>query len=104
MLADELPPGGLAAARSRRDAVAAQDLGHPHVRDSKAELERLALNPAVAPARVLSGELKHQFPALRVAGRVWAGRALTEGGPLPPDQIAVPAEQGLRPRQQRREA
>ena len=31
LLADELPPGGLAAAGSRRDALAAQDPGHLHV-------------------------------------------------------------------------
>lgn len=82
----------LAASRNRRDASAAQDLGHAHMRDLKAEPEFLALNAAVAPARVLSGQLKDQLPPPRVAVRAWAWRASVEGGPFATDQIAMPAE------------
>jgi hypothetical protein len=104
VLADEFPPAGLAAARSGRDALAAQDLGHPHVGNLKAQLQRLALDALVPPARVLSGEAKDTLTPLRVAHRARARRASMEGDPLAPDQVAVPAEQGLRPGQQRRQA
>lgn len=56
VLPDELAPGGLATARSRRDAMAAQDPGHMCVGDPEAELECLALHAAIAQAKVLSGE------------------------------------------------
>src|SRR5262245_30540928 len=90
LLADELPPGGLAAARSGRDALAAQDPGHLHVGDAKPELERLALDAPVPPARILSGEPQNQRPPLRIAGRTLPGRALAKGRPLTADQITVP--------------
>src|SRR5215470_5931891 len=50
---------------------------------------------AGSPSPGSLGELKDQLPPLRVAGRAWAWRASVEGGRLAPDQIAVPAEQGL---------
>jgi hypothetical protein len=96
VLADELPPGGMAAAVSRREALAAQDPGHLHVCDPKAELDHLPLNPAVAPSRVLLRQLQSQRPPLGVAHWALAPRPLAEGCPLAPDQIAMPAEQRLR--------
>jgi hypothetical protein len=82
VLTDELAPGGLAAPRSRRDALAAQDLGHSHVRDLEAQLECLALDALVAPARVLFRELEDQRPPLGVAGGTLPRRALPKGRPL----------------------
>src|SRR5262249_44719617 len=99
VLADELPPARLAATRRRRNVLAAQDPGHLHVGDRKAELERLDLMPPIGPGWVLRGELQKALPPLRIASRTLPGRALAKGRPLAADQIAVPAEQGLRPRQ-----
>ena len=79
VLTDELAPGGLAAPRSRRDA---QELGHSHVRDLEAQLERLALDALVAPARVLFRELQDQRPPLGVAGRTLPRRACRKAAHL----------------------
>jgi hypothetical protein len=70
------------------------------VGDLEAKLERFALDPPIAPARVLPAEAKDQLPQLRIAGTAWTWRTLAKGAPLAADQIAVPAEQGLRTGQQ----
>ena len=44
----------------------AEDLGDAHVGDAEAELERLTLNPSVAPARVLAGKSEDQLPKLGI--------------------------------------
>jgi len=81
-LADDLPPADLAAARSGRDALAAQDPGHLHVGDSKPELQRLALDAPVPPTRILSGEPQNHRPPLRIAARRLPGRALGKAAHL----------------------
>jgi hypothetical protein len=49
----ELPPGRARAARRRADARSAQDLIDGGRRDRDAELGQLAVDPAVAPQRIL---------------------------------------------------
>ena len=100
VLADELAPAALAAASSGRDALAAQDLGHAHVGDPKAEFERLALDSAVAPGGILAGEPHDQVSPLAMAGRALPRWASGKGAPLAADQLAMPAEQGCWSRQQ----
>ena len=76
VVADELPPVGPAAARSRRGALAcAGSWPRPMWEKTKAELERFALNLPVAPARVLAGETRHDSRRIgSPAGRGRGGR------------------------------
>lgn len=94
MLANEFRPGALAPARSGRDPAAAKDLGDSHVGDPEAELEELALDPPVTPARVLPGKSEVELPKLRIASlQTWWPAAVS--GPLSADELAMPAKQGL---------
>ena len=62
---------------------------------SVTELEQLARDAAVAPAFVLPGELQDEFVELAAGSRSLAAWSSPVGGPLAPDQLSVPAEQGL---------
>jgi hypothetical protein len=57
----ELPPAGVGVSdRGRWDAVALQDPGDRGGADAVAEVEQLALDPLISPARVLPGHAHHQ--------------------------------------------
>ena len=56
-----------------------------------AELEQLALDPLVSPARVLGGEPLHQRGDL---GADWRPSCPVRVGPLAINQAAVPAQDG----------
>src|SRR5919202_453321 len=62
-----------------------------------AELVQFAPNALVAPGGVLPGQTRDQLA--HAGGERWSTETppLPEGGPLPADQLAVPAEQRLRP-------
>jgi hypothetical protein len=80
-----------ASVRDRRRGGA----GWPDARGSKDDAHRgqLALDPAVAPGGVLPGQSTgDRHRAGRDARSTWAAGI----GPFPPDQVPVPAEQGLR--------
>jgi len=80
-----------ASVRDRRCGGA----GWPDARGSKDDAHRgqLALDPAVAPGGVLPGQSTgDRHRAGRDARSTWAAGI----GPFPPDQVPVPAEQGLR--------
>ncbi len=63
-------------------------------RNPVAQLEQLALDPAIAPAWVLAPEAEdHLSEFLRGRGAATA-RTETEGGPMLTHQLAVPTEQG----------
>jgi hypothetical protein len=94
MLADELVPGALAAAWSREQAVAAEDLADGEVRAAMAEAEEFALDAAVAPARVFAGEAEDELVEFG-RSRALPTRAPAVGGPLATDEVTVPPEQGL---------
>jgi len=93
VLADELAPSAMAsAAEGGWYALAAQDLGHAHVGELEAELERLTRDASVAPSWVLLGEPEDQLPSLAMPGRTWPRWASGKDGPLATDQLAVPAD------------
>ena len=72
------------------------------VEDRPTTMASANLQPAVAPARILLSQLQHQRPPLRVADRPSARRSAAEDSPpLAPEQVAMPAEQRLRPGQER---
>ena len=79
---------------SARDRCCA-DEGFPGTRWSKDDTEpgQLTLDPAIAPGGVLPGQsTDDRHRAGRDARSTWAAGI----GPFPPDQVPVPAEQGLR--------
>src|SRR5215472_16870661 len=100
VLAHELAPGALAAARSRRQVVATKHLADGEVGASVTELKQLACDAAVAPTFVLPGELQDELVELAGSWSLAAGSSPV-GGPLAPDQFSVPAEQRLGAGQQR---
>jgi len=70
-----------------------------HITDRRAtervaELEQLALEPAVAPARVLGGQAEDQGLQLGADRRSPARQSATVR-PLPPHELAVPLQHGL---------
>jgi len=89
----ELPPGRAAAPRRGRDPQAPQHPPHRGCPDPVAEAEQFALDPLVAPARVLPRHLPDQRdePGVnrRASSPVWVG-------PPPADQAPVPAQQRVR--------
>jgi len=78
----------------RRDALVTQGLGDGRTCDAVVELLELALQPAVAPARVVLRHAHDQLAdGLHDAG---ATDALGHVRPLGCDELAVPAQQGVR--------
>jgi hypothetical protein len=100
MLADKLAPRGVAAARSGREVVAAEQASDREVGAAPAKLEQFALDPAIAPARVLASQAEDQL--IQLASECGpSARAGAEGRPLASDELAVPAEERLRLGEQR---
>jgi hypothetical protein len=64
----ELPPGRARAARRRADARSSQDLIDGGRRDRDAEPGQLAVDPAVAPQRILFRQANDKAGVLRSAG------------------------------------
>jgi hypothetical protein len=64
-------------------------------RDGEAKVEQLALDPPIAPARVLPRQPKDELAKLGVPSSP-AGWPPPAGGPLCADGFAVPAKKGLR--------
>jgi hypothetical protein len=95
-LADELRPGALAAAWRGLQTVAPEDVADCAVRGAVAELEEFALDPAIAPPRVLLGHADDQLLTVGVLAGLVAGWPASVECPLPADQAAVPAQQRLR--------
>ena len=90
VLVDEVCPGAPTASGRGRDAAPAEDLGDAHVGDLEAELEQLALDSPVTPARVLTGEPKNELAQLGIPPPP-AGWSAEVGCPIRADQFAVPA-------------
>jgi hypothetical protein len=88
----ELPPGRARAARRWIDARSSQDCIDSGRRDSHAEFGQLAVDPAVAPQRVLfrqpDGEAGDAWDRRRAAGPAAFARVVLSGG-----QPAVPGQQ-----------
>jgi hypothetical protein len=78
-----------------RHAVAAQKASDCGRRNPVAQLEQLALDPAIAPTRVLTPQLQNQLPELLRDWRPATTRSQPESRPVPTHEFAVPAEQGV---------
>ena len=63
-------------------------------RDLVAELEQLALDSAIAPARVLASQAQDQFAQLIRDRRPASPRKQAEGRPMLAYQLPMPAKQG----------
>jgi hypothetical protein len=88
----ELAPGRAGALRGRVDAGVLQDLPDRGRGDRVAQARELDLDPAVAPAAVLSGQPQDQLPD--GGRRAGSARTATRGErPLPGDELAVPGQQ-----------
>ena len=93
LLAQERPPGGGRPPQRRVQAVAAKrgaDRGRGHVH---VEPQELALDPLVAPGRVLPGQADDQL--LRLLVQRWPARLAARVGPRTSHQASVPAQQRL---------
>ena len=91
---EELAPGRTGPPRRRSEPGMAKDPADGARPEPDAELAELALDPDASPPRVLPGEANDQIVASRVDGR--PARPSPTVGPLPPDQLAVPAKERLR--------
>lgn len=91
--AQELGPGHRRAFGCGVNSGVLEDLPDGGGCDGVAQATEFALDPAVAPRRVLVGETKKQ-PAELGRGR-GSTRWATGLGPVPGDASAVPAEQGV---------
>jgi hypothetical protein len=89
----ELPPGRARAARRRIDASGVQDLPDGGRRYGDAELVQLALDPAVAPQRILPRQAQHQ------SLDTWGNRRTA--GPAPAARVVLSRRQPAVPGQQR---
>ena len=89
-------PGRASAARSRGYAMLSQEHSDRGGRDFDAAFEQLALDPTISPAWVLACHLEDQgFGFIGERRSATTGAAL-KSCPLPPDQLAMPAQQGGR--------
>ena len=84
-----------ASARRGRYPVASEHVAHRGLRNRAAELDQLADDAPMAPARVLAREAHDQGDDVRIERRPPQSAAL--GGPAAPDHATVPAQQRLRP-------
>ena len=92
--AQELPPAGVGVPQRRRwDAVALEDPPDRRGADAVAELEQLALDPHVPPARVLPRHPHHQGGE-DVVDRWPSGPVRV--GPSSADEAAMPAQDRVR--------
>jgi len=95
MPGQELPPGAgaPAAQRRRRDVAALEDIADRRAADGVAELGQLALEPPVAPARVLTRQPQEQRLHCGIQPRTAADLAPSVG-PFPAHELAMPAQHG----------
>ena len=93
----ELPPVLPSSPRSRVDAGAAQDQPDRRRSDPMAEPDQLAMDPPVTPAGILGGHPQHQLLEARTG---WWPAAATRNAPAAADQVAMPAQHGLRRHEQ----
>ncbi len=92
MRLQELRPSGSLAARSWRHAVAAQNASDCGCRNPVAQLDQLALDAAIAPARVLTTEAEDQLSELLRNRRPATARSQPESRPVLTHEFAVPEQ------------
>ena len=94
MRSQELAPGGARPAGCRPHASAVKDPAHGAHSDMDPELAQLALDPDAAPPLVLPAQTDNEIGGFRIEWR--PSRTTARVGPLPPDELAVPAKERLR--------
>src|SRR5262249_47039133 len=94
LLAQECSPTRPAQAGGRSRPMAAQQCSDRRGRNTQAELRQFPLNALIAPPRVLARQPENQRPSGLAEGRAARPATGTEG-PLPSDELAMPAEQSL---------
>ncbi len=89
---EELTPRRPVSVRGRVEAVTQEDVPDAGRRQDNANPRQLAVDPAIAPRRVLPGQANHHLDCP-------CGDARTSGGlrvgPLAPGQLTMPTKQGL---------
>src|SRR5215472_2863811 len=95
VLAHELAPGALAAARSQRQAMAAEHAAHDQVGAAVAQLAELALDLAIPPPRVLARQLHGQIVKVAPGHGSLSARSSCVRRPLSAHQVPMPAQQRL---------
>jgi hypothetical protein len=103
VLTNELLPGAEAATRGGHQIMTTENAANGDMGAAIAELQQLALNATVAPARVLPSQAHDQLVKL-ARGRKLPAWALTKGRPFPADNFPVPAEERLAAGQERARA
>jgi hypothetical protein len=89
--AQELLPGRSRPSRCRADASLVQNLPYRARGDLIAEADQFTVNPAMPPGRVLLGDSQHEVADL--ASDRWPAGSGVRIGPVPGDQLAMPAQQ-----------
>jgi hypothetical protein len=87
---EELLPGRSSSPRCGVDAGLVQDLPYRAGGDLVAEADQFTVDPAMTPRRVLRGQAQHQVTDLRRDR--WPAGFGVRVGPVPGDQLAVPAQ------------
>src|ERR1039458_10160009 len=75
--------------------MTSKDVLHARRRDHHAELLQLTADAEIAPARVLSRETKDECDGIGIE-RVGRDLLRSRERPVPPNELAVPAQQGCR--------
>ena len=98
---EELAPGAAPALplRCGRHVPALEDVPDGGAAHRVAQLDEFAVGARLAPSRVLSGQPEDQLDCLRAGGRAACARQGPER-PLAPDQLPMPAEDGVRSEEQ----
>jgi len=89
---EKLAPRGTPPAWGRAQAVPTEHRSDGRGAHSDAELQQLAPDPEVAPPWVLPGQSDDELYG--VPTEWWSARPPTAVGPLAPNQLPVPSEQG----------
>src|SRR5262249_22939779 len=93
--AQEGRPGQSRPPRRRGDPAPPEEAADGRGGAPVPEFEQLASEPPAAPPEVLAGQSRDQLAPIGRQRRPPTAATPTEGGPLAPDELAVPAEERL---------
>src|SRR5260221_8282224 len=88
------PVGGNFPRRNGTNAVTPQDFANRFMADAVAQLLQLTRDAVIAPV-VFPRQSEHQLREVRIGGWSAWGFACVVKCPLVPDQLAMPAQQGI---------
>jgi hypothetical protein len=99
LLAEELPPAHACPSRRWLDSVSVENVPDAARRQRNAKPHQLAVDPLVAPIRVLRRQTKNELPRLRRGRR--PARVSRRIGPAAADEFPMPTQKRRRLDQQR---